>query len=187
MLIDPTDSSENIRILFFVENAIQSGRVDKNGNRLLLSRQVHFVEINQNGQSVHAGYAPYLDYRPMKEEEKASIQKLLDADWIDGCEKIAIGYAVEYLIPAHFDEVKQYRGELIQKTRQAVKDRLTKEINYWDHRAEELKLQEATGRINARMNSQKARQRAMNSPPVLNIVCKNLKKRAYCSSTTSIN
>jgi SNF2 family DNA or RNA helicase len=160
VLIDPTDSSENIRILFFVENAIQSGRVDKNGNRLLLSRQVHFVEINQNGQSVHAGYAPYLDYRPMKEEEKASIQKLLDADWIDGCEKIAIGYAVEYLIPAHFDEVKQYRGELIQKTRQAVKDRLTKEINYWDHRAEELKLQEATGRINARMNSQKARQRA---------------------------
>ena len=84
----------------------------------------------------------------------------MDADWIDGCEKIAIGYAVEYLIPAHFDEVKQYRGELIQKTRQAVKDRLTKEINYWDHRAEELKLQEAIGRINARMNSQKARQRA---------------------------
>jgi SNF2 family DNA or RNA helicase len=160
VLIDSTDSSENIRILFFVENAIQSGRVDKYGNRLLLSRQVHFVEINRNGQSVHAGYAPYLDYRPMKEEESTSIQKLLDADWIDGCEKKAIGYAVEHLIPAHFDEVKQYRGELIQKTRQAVKDRLTKEINYWDHRAEELKLQEATGRINARMNSQKARQRA---------------------------
>ena len=42
----------------------------------------------------------------------------------------------------------------------AVKDRLTKEINYWDHRAEELKYQELAGRVNARINSGKARQRA---------------------------
>ncbi len=47
-----------------------------------------------------------------------------------------------------------------RKTRAAVKDRLTKEIGYWDHRAEELKIQEQAGRINARLNSQEARRRA---------------------------
>jgi hypothetical protein len=41
-----------------------------------------------------------------------------------------------------------------------VKDRLTKEINYWDHRAEELKLQEQAGKPNARLNSGEARKRA---------------------------
>ncbi len=37
---------------------------------------------------------------------------------------------------------------------------LTKEITYWDHRAEELKLQEAAGKSNARLNSGEARKRA---------------------------
>ena len=36
-----------------------------------------------------------------------------------------------------------------------MKDRLTKEINYWDHRAEELKLQEQAGKPNARLNSER--------------------------------
>ena len=42
----------------------------------------------------------------------------------------------------------------------AVKDRLTKEINYWDHRANQLKDQELAGKVNAKINSGKARQRA---------------------------
>jgi hypothetical protein len=41
-----------------------------------------------------------------------------------------------------------------------VKDRLTKEITYWDHRAEQLKLQEQAGKAGARLNSQEARRRA---------------------------
>jgi hypothetical protein len=55
---------------------------------------------------------------------------------------------------------RRRRLEWIEKTRAAVKDRLTKEINYWDHRAEELKLQEQAGKVNARLNAQEARRRA---------------------------
>ena len=50
--------------------------------------------------------------------------------------------------------------DLIAKTEAAVKDRLTKEITDWDHRAEELKLQEQAGKPNARLNSGEARKRA---------------------------
>ena len=49
---------------------------------------------------------------------------------------------------------------LIAKTEVAVKDRLTKEITYWDHRAEQLKLQEQAGKTGARLNSGEARKRA---------------------------
>src|SRR5262249_50889479 len=48
----------------------------------------------------------------------------------------------------------------IDKARAAVKDRLTKEIGYWDHRAEQLRLQEQAGKSNFRLNSQEARRRA---------------------------
>lgn len=57
--------------------------------------------------------------------------------------------------------MKGRRLELIQENpRCCGKDRLTKEIGYWDHRAEEPKLQEQAGKANARLNSQEARRRA---------------------------
>ena len=49
---------------------------------------------------------------------------------------------------------------LIAKTEAAVKERLTKEINYCDHRAEQLRLQEQAGQTGARLNSREARRRA---------------------------
>ena len=64
------------------------------------------------------------------------------------------------MVPEHLKEVRDRRRAWIEKARAAVKDRLTKEIGYWDHRAEELKVQEQAGRPNARLNSQEARRRA---------------------------
>jgi hypothetical protein len=69
-------------------------------------------------------------------------------------------YAVANLVPEHISEVRTRKEELVDRTLAAVQDRLTKEIAYWDHRAQDLKDQELAGRTNARMNSAKARQRA---------------------------
>jgi hypothetical protein len=63
-------------------------------------------------------------------------------------------------VPEHLAEVRSRKLDLIAKTEVAVKDRLTKEISYWDHRAETLKLQEQAGKPNARLNSGEARKRA---------------------------
>jgi hypothetical protein len=63
-------------------------------------------------------------------------------------------------VPEHLAEVRGHKLALIAKTEAAVKDRLTKEISYWDHRAEDLKLQEQAGKPNARLNSDEARRRA---------------------------
>src|SRR5208283_5675881 len=81
--------------------------------------------------------------------------------WINReIEQKAQGYAVAQVVPEHLREVRGGRLKLIAKTEVAIKDRLTKEITYWDHRAEELKLQEQAGKPNAKLNSGEARKRA---------------------------
>ena len=69
-------------------------------------------------------------------------------------------YAVADVVPQHLKEVRDARLALIAKTEAAVKERLTREINTWDHRAEQLKLQEQAGQSGARLNSREARRRA---------------------------
>lgn len=161
VLVDPVDQGEDIRALFYLEHGIQDARTDRFGNRRIVSRQMHFMEIDKNAGTHMAGYAPYLDYRPLTVEEHKQVESLLAQDWLTtDLEPKLLSFAVSQLVPRHFDEVKRNKEELVLKTVAAVKDRLTKEINYWDHRANELKAQELAGRVNARINSAKARQRA---------------------------
>lgn len=122
---------------------------------------MHFVEINKDSHTQLAGYAPYLNYRPATPDEQQFIEPLLDQSWLKkDIEAEITGFAVSNLVSRHFEEVRRNKEDLVDRTIAAVKDRLTKEINYWDHRANELKAQELTGRTNARINSAKARQRA---------------------------
>jgi len=162
VLIDPAADDEALRALFFLEHTVYDSRLNPHGNRRVASRQVQFVDIDAEGNVSSAGPAPYLDYRPAVDEEIDALRSLLEEqEWLRGdLEAKATTYAVQHLVPQHLGEVRRRREELVRKTEVAVKDRLTKEINYWDHRANELKLQEQAGRINARINSQKARQRA---------------------------
>ena len=161
VLVDPTDSGEEIRVLFYLEHTIQDASIDSTGKRREVSRQLQFVERDAQGNIHAAGYAPFLDYRPLSEEEYALVSEVRAAPWLTGdLEEQARSYAITQLVPQHLAEVKQRREEQIDKTIAAVNDRLTKEISYWDNRAAILKAQEMAGRTNARLNSQIARQRA---------------------------
>jgi RNase H-fold protein (predicted Holliday junction resolvase) len=159
-LVAPDDPSEELRTLFYLEHSIQDARTDRSGSRRVVSRRMQFIEIDASGNVRNAGYAPYLDYRAVTPEEKAIIAPSLERDWLKkDLESNVLEYAVQTVVPQHFNEVKTRKEELIDKTMAAVKDRITKEITYWDHRAEELKAQELAGRT-PRLNSGKARQRA---------------------------
>ena len=108
-----------------------------------------------------AGYAPYLDYRPLTEDELPLLPQIPEPAWLRSeLENKVLEYAIQHLVPSHFAEVRRRKEELVDKTTAAVKDRLTQEIRYWDHRAIELKEQELAGKVNARLNSGLARQRA---------------------------
>jgi superfamily II DNA or RNA helicase len=162
VLIDPDDLTDQPRALFYLDHTIQDGRKDKSGNQRVVSKQLQFIEVDSSGHAKNAGYAPYLDYRPAKPAELGVLSPVLDGQqWLKSdLESQVVSYAIEQLVPGHVKEVRTRREDLVSRTMAAVKDRLTKEINYWDHRANQLKDQELAGRTNARINSGKARQRA---------------------------
>ncbi|AFZ33590.1 helicase domain protein (plasmid) [Gloeocapsa sp. PCC 7428] len=160
ILVDDNDMGDSIRALVYLEHGIQDARTNANGRRVV-SRRMQYVEIDSASNTQNAGYAPYLNYRQLADEEKTVIEPVLEESWLrQDLESQATSYAISQLVPQHLHEVRQRKEELIAKTMVAVKDRLTKEINYWDHRAEDLKMQESAGKANAKINSTKARQRA---------------------------
>jgi hypothetical protein len=161
ILVDPNDPGEDIRALFYLEHSIQDARTQEGGNRRVISRQMQFVEINAHGETRAAGPAPFLDYHPLPEEMRVLVEPSLKSEWLrSDLESQVRAHAIQVLVPEHLGEVKARREEIVQRTRTAVQDRLTKEIAYWDHRAEDLKAQERAGRKNARLNSDLARRRA---------------------------
>ena len=163
VLVDERDFSTNPRVLFYLEHAIQDASLLPSGERRTISRRMLYVQLDAAGKAHHLHYAPYLDYRPLKEADP-QIDVILarpECVWITReLEQTAMEHAIQGLVPEHVSEVRDRRLGWIDKTRAAVKDRLTKEITYWDHRAEQLKLQEAAGKAGARLNSQEARRRA---------------------------
>jgi SNF2 family DNA or RNA helicase len=184
VLVDERDAGTLPRVLFTIEHTIQDASLTRSGERRVVSKRMLYVEIDGEGTTRHMHYAPYLDYRPLAEGEPG-VEAILarpECAWIDReIEKKAQGYAVAQVVPEHLKEVRERKLKLIDKTEVAVKDRLTKEITYWDHRAEQLKLQEKAGKSNAKLNSGEARKRADNLQGRLQKRLEELKLEAQIS------
>jgi len=163
VLVDEADAGVAPRVLFYLEHAIQDASSTRSGERRVISKQMLYVELDAAGHARGLHYAPYLDYRPLREDEPDvdALLALPECAWISReLEQQVLAHAVTQVVPQHLAEVRGPRLELIARTEAAVKERLTKEITYWDHRAEELQAQERAGKPNARLNSQEARKRA---------------------------
>ena len=161
VLIDEEDQGTEPRVLVMLEHAIADGRASRTSPHTVVSRRFEFVEVSRDGQIGTSGYAPYLDYRPITEEERDRAEKRLTDEWLStDLEQLGTTHAIEVAIPDHLDQVKRRTEARIDATLAAVKERLTREINYWDHRANRLQLQEEAGYKNARMNTRRARDRA---------------------------
>jgi len=163
VLVDERDPGMEPRVVFYLEHAIQDASVTRSGERRVISKRMLYVELDSAGNARHLHYAPYLDYRPLRPAEPGvdAILTRAEAAWISHeLEQKAQRHAIATVGPEHLEEVRSRKLDLIAKTEAAVKERLTKEISHWDHRAEELKLHEQAGKPNARLNSDEARKRA---------------------------
>lgn len=163
ILVDDRDSGIQPRVLFTIEHAIQDASKTRSGEARIVSKRLLYVEMCADGTARHLQYAPYLDYRPLTpaDPDAGAILSRPECGWIEaGLEDRARGHAIGTVVPAHVEEVQTPKLALIAKTEAAVKERLTKEIAYWDHRAEQLKAQEQAGKANAKLNSGEARKRA---------------------------
>jgi hypothetical protein len=162
VFINDNDYGMDARLLFYIEDSVQDGVILHSGNKRVISKHIHFVELEEDGSASNAGYAPYLDYRASDAEEGAAVRAFLNGQrWLQAnVEELAVGYAISEIIPTHVAEVRERKTKFIEKTVKAVKERLTAEIQYWDFRANELKIKEETGKVNSKLNSQMASRRA---------------------------
>jgi len=139
VLVDPHDLGMIPRALFIVDHSVRDGA--RPDSHRALSRRMQFVSIDPVGNAVHAGWAPNLDLEPIAAEGLGQVRDVLDAPWItNDLEQVALGYASRQLVPEHYDEVRLRREREVEKTLQAVHERLVKEINFWSERY--IKVQE---------------------------------------------
>ncbi|MDI9616729.1 MAG: helicase-related protein [Methanothrix sp.] len=163
VLVDDRDNGKDPRVVFYMEHAIQDASTLPSGERRTVSRRMLYVEVDRSGGVRHLNSAPYLDLRPLApgEPSPAEILSRPECAWIGPeLEQRALEHAIGEMVPEHLSEVRARRLEMVERTRAAVRERLTKEIAYWDHQAEKLKLLEREGKAGARLNSQEARRRA---------------------------
>ena len=163
VLVDDNDDGDQPRILIYLEHSIQDGSRTRSGEQRTISKRMFHIAVDAELKTVGQDYAPYLDYRPLGDSEP-TVEEIVarpECSLIGGdTETKAVGYAVSHLVPGHLESVRSQKLDLLSRTEAAVKERLTKEIAYWDHRAADLQMQEQAGKPNARLNSSEARRRA---------------------------
>ncbi|MBI1349437.1 DUF3883 domain-containing protein [bacterium] len=143
VLVDPNDMGLAPKVLFIIDHSVKEGA----NQSLTISRRMQFVEIDAEGRTIHAGWAPHLDLEPIVSEELTLFEDVLHAPWItQNLEQNALVYASSDLVPGHFEEVKGRRERHVDKTLAAVHERLVKEINFWQDRAIKLKADMEAGK-----------------------------------------
>jgi superfamily II DNA or RNA helicase len=156
VLVDDADEGTDPRLLIYLEHAIRDGRAAKSGEPRAVSQRLQFIQLKEDGSAADAGPAPYLDFRPTTPDERAAAVPLASAPWLAGqVEQRAMGYAIANLVPQHLAEVKSRRLSEIDKVEREVRERLNREINYWDSRAARLREEERAGK-EQRINAQNA-------------------------------
>lgn len=135
VLIDPSDWGIIPKVMFIIDHSVREGADPDH----VVSRRMQFVEIDPQGNTINAGWAPHLDLEPIKPADLALIQDLFAAPWLNGTdaqnlEQVALAHASTHLVPAHFNEVRTRREHHVDKTLAAVHERLVKEINFWSDR-----------------------------------------------------
>ncbi|MGI9031616.1 MAG: DUF3883 domain-containing protein, partial [Ilumatobacteraceae bacterium] len=159
VLIDDDDTGDRPGLLVLLEHAITDGH-EVPGGRQVVSRRFEFVRLGSDGDAAGAGYAPYLDLRAPTEDELPALKPVLDDPWLTAdLDRLALDHAIEEVVPNHLAQVRLGVETRVAKVRAAVRDRLTREIAYWDHRAAELREQVETGK-QPRMNPDRAQARA---------------------------
>jgi hypothetical protein len=105
VLVDEGDFGMQPRLMLYLEHSIQDASRTRSGDRRVVSKRMLYVEMDASGNARHIHYAPYLDYRPLAEDEPG-IDSLLarpECAWIGrDLEQRAQGYAVAHVVPEHW-------------------------------------------------------------------------------------
>ena len=166
VLVDHADMGLTPKVLLIVDHAIKEGADPSK----VLSRRLQFITLEPSPHAgegpgegeimaAHAGWAPHLDLQAIEPADLALIPDILNAPWLGSTltvgegsgvrvnlEQLALAQAALNLVPQHFQEVRERREQMVDKTLAAVHERLVKEINFWSDRYLKLKDDIAAGK-----------------------------------------
>ena len=184
VLVDPNDDGIEPRVLFMIDHSVRESSGD---SQTVASRRLQFVEIDQHGKAINAGWAPHLDLQPIDEYDQNLVQDVITAPWVaNNLDALALNHASTHLVPEHYEEVKKRREHQVDKILAAVNDRLVKEINHWSDRYIKLsedvsagkqprvqpemarrRVEELTARLEQRKRELEAMRSVVSSSPVV--------------------
>jgi len=161
VLVDPNDDGIEPKVLVMIDHSLRQSVNDSSSDKAIsVSRRLQFVELNQQGQEINAGWAPHLDLQPIDDYDLGLIKDVFEAPWINNnLEALALNHASTHLVPEHYKEVKSRRERQVDKIHAAVRERLVKEINYWTNSYLKLSADVEAGK-QPRMQPENARRRA---------------------------
>lgn len=109
------------RLIFAIEHCIMESDADRTA-----SQDIQFISVDETGAYVREGWAPYLDYRPLKtDEEKTRARALARAPWLaQTTEHGIIAHAADNIAAPHIARVGEQRRQTTEKERAAVHHRL---------------------------------------------------------------
>jgi hypothetical protein len=180
ILVDRADEGDQPWLLFLLTHEIKAG------DGTTISKRLQFVRVTQDGQASFAGWAPHLDLEPISTGERGLLQDLLQAPWLgNGLEQRALALAASTLVPEHFREVSDRRVAHIDKTLNAVHERLTKEIDFWTDRFQKLTDDKAAGK-DVRLNLENTRRTLEDLQDRLDNRKKELMAQRHVASSTPV-
>lgn len=180
VLVDPADEGEEPHLLFLLSHEVKSG------DGSVLSKRLQFVRVLPDGSANFAGWAPHLDLEALSEGDKPLIKEILDASWIKADqEQKALALAAGTLVPKHYEEVAHRRIGQVEKTLNAVHERLTAEIAFWSDRWIKLKEDKEAGK-DVRLNIEKVRRNIVDLEGRLGSRKKELLAMKHVSSATPV-
>jgi len=143
VLVDADDAGSSPKLILMIDHAVKAGAA----SGAVVSRRLQFVCLDESGQASDAGWAPHLDLAPLADADKTLIADVLTAPWLSkNLEQHALAYAGTHLVPRHFDEVRRRRTDTVNKTLAAVKERLSREIDFLGDDYSSLKDDENKGK-----------------------------------------
>lgn len=180
VLVDPSDDGEEPHLLFLLTHEIKSG------DGITISKRLQFVRVNPDGCASFAGWAPHLDLVAVESEDRLLIADLLESPWIRAnLEQRALALAAGTLVPEHFKEVAERRIRHVDKTLNAVHERLTKEINFWSDRWVKLQEDKEAGK-DVRLNLENARRIIQDLESRLDLRKKELLSMRHVTAATPV-
>lgn len=148
ILVDRADFNVEPYVVCLLEHDVTDGRTGRDGQAQVISRRAQYVRVDPVGPITAMTQSPIPNLDTVTDQEQAQAKALLKEPWCQAgdLEARVIRHASATVAREHAEAVKTRTIARVDKTRRLVRERLTKEINYWDQRAFELREQERAGK-----------------------------------------